>query len=191
GQLREWAVPGGKPAGFWRAPDGETVWIPQSNGRLQSLNLTTLQVVDYRSTKTFAYSDVVYGADGALWMADFGDNRIVRYEPGAASETSWTFFDPNVARLNPSQIQFDADGKLWISELSGARMDRFDPATGFLAEFNGFNVPIHFDIFNGRIYVSEATGGNGTVVVLDPSLATIGAEELPSEPPPVHLQVHN
>jgi streptogramin lyase len=190
GQLREWAVPGGKPAGFWRAPDGETVWIPQSNGRLQSLNMTTLQVVDYRSTKTFAYSDVVFGADGALWMADFGDNRIVRYEPGAASETSWTYFDPNVARVNPTQIQFDQDGKLWICELSGGRMDRFDPATGFLAEYPGFNSPIHFDIFNGRVYVAEATGANGTVVVLDPSLATVGGEAVTSETLAVNFTVN-
>jgi len=181
GQLREWAIPGAKPAGFWRAPDGQTVWIPQTNGRLQSLNLTTLQVLDYRSAKTFAYSDVVFGADGALWMADFGNNRIVRYEPGAASETSWTFFDPNLGRINPTQIQFDAGGKLWISELSVGRMDRFDPVTGVLAEYTGFTNPIHFDIFNGRIYVAEATGANGTVSVLDPSLATVFGEALTSE----------
>jgi streptogramin lyase len=181
GQLREWAIPGAKPAGFWRAPDGQTVWIPQTNGRLQSLNLTTLQVLDYRSTKTFAYSDVVFGSDGALWMADFGDNRIVRYEPGAATETSWTFFDPNLGRINPTQIQFDANGKLWISELSVGRMDRFDPVTGVLAEYTGFNNPIHFDIFNGRIYVAEAPSTNGTVTVLDPSLATVFGQVLTSE----------
>jgi hypothetical protein len=145
------------------------------------LNLTTLQVLDYRSAKTFAYSDVVFGPDGALWMADFGDNRIVRYEPGAASETSWTFFDPNLGRVNPTQIQFDADGKLWISELSIGRMDRFDPVTGVLAGYTGFSNPIHFDIFNRRIYVAEATGANGTVAVLDPSLATVFGQVLTSE----------
>ncbi len=190
GQLREWAVPGAKPAGFWRAPDGKTVWIPQTNGRLQSLNLETLQVLDYRSTKTFAYSDVVFGPDGALWMVDFGDNRIVRYEPGAATETSWTYFDPNVGRVNPTQIQFDANGKLWISELSIGRMDRFDPVTSVLAEYTGFNNPIHFDIFNGRIYVAEAAGTNGAVVVLDPSLAAVFGEVLTPETLQVNFTVN-
>ncbi len=177
GQLHEWVIPGSKPAGFWRAPDGNTIWVPQTNGRLQSLDLTTLQVVDYRSssadgkTFTFAYSDVVPGPDGALWMTDFGNNRIVQYVPGAATETSWTFFDPNTGRLNPSQIDFDENGMLWISQFSGARVDRFNPATSELTSFVGFTSPVHFDIFNGRLYVAEATGSNGLVTVLDPALA--------------------
>src|SRR5262249_54562870 len=99
GALREWVVPGSKPAAFYRAPDGK-VWFPQTNGRLQSLDLNSLQVIDYRSLQTFAYADAVIGPDGALWLADFGDNRIVRYELGSKTETSWTFFDPNVGRLN-------------------------------------------------------------------------------------------
>ncbi len=37
GQLREWIVPGSRPAGFYRAPDGK-VWLPQTNGRLQSID---------------------------------------------------------------------------------------------------------------------------------------------------------
>ncbi len=99
GALREYVLPGSKPAGFWRAPDGR-VWIPQTDGRLQSLDLATLQVTDYRSRSadgtifTFAYSGVAPGPDGALWMTDFGNNRIVRYEPDADTETSWTFLDP-------------------------------------------------------------------------------------------------
>lgn len=183
GQLHEWVIPGSKPANFWRAPDGKTVWIPQTNGRLQSLDLTTLQVVDYRSssadgkTFTFAYSDGMY-RDGALWMTDFGNNRIVRYVPGAVTETSWTFFDPNSGRLNPSQIQFDDQGMLWISQFSAARMDRFNPATSELASFPGVIDPIHFDIFNGRIYVAQASGGKGIVTVLDPALAIGGATTL-------------
>lgn len=178
GQLREWIVPGSRPAGFWRAPDGK-VWLPQTGARLQSLDLATLQVVDYRAassdgkTFTFAYSDVVY-RDGALWLTDFGNNRIVRYVPGATTETSWTMLDPTLGRLNPSQIQFDEKGFLWISELSAARMDRFNPATGELAAFGGFVSPVHFDIFAGRLYVTEQPGTNGRVVVLDPALA-IGA----------------
>src|SRR5262249_61709803 len=93
GALGEWGMPGSKPAGFWRAPDGK-VWIPQTDGRLQSLDMNTLQVIDYKSRSddgkvfTFAISDIVYGPDGALWMVDFGNNRIVRDEPGGATETS-------------------------------------------------------------------------------------------------------
>ncbi len=177
GQLREWIIPGSRPAGFYRAPDGK-VWIPQTNQRLQSVDLTTLEVIDYRAgspqgggTQTIAYSDVVFGPDGALWMTDFGNNRIVRYVPGATVETSWTFFDPQIAILNPSQIQFDEKGLLWISQVSGGRMDRFNPTTGEIASFLGFRNPIHFDLFGGRVYVTEADGGNGEIAVLEPLLA--------------------
>lgn len=170
GQLREWIVPGSKPAGFYRAPNGK-VWIPQTNGRLQSIDLTTLDAVDYRSTKTFAYSDVVPGPDGALWMTDFGNNRIVRYVPGDVTETSWTFFDPASGQINPSQIQFGEDGTLWISQLALGRMDHFNPTTNVMTAYGGFTSPIHFDIFAGRIYIAEAPGVNGSVDVLDPRLA--------------------
>ncbi|HEX9287553.1 MAG TPA: hypothetical protein VF999_09840 [Thermoanaerobaculia bacterium] len=187
GQEREWEIPGARPAGFYRAPDGK-VWIPQTDRRLQSVDLDTLEVVDHRSgnpdgtgTQTIAYSDVVLGPDGALWLTDFGNNRIVRYEPGASQETSWKFFDPTIALMSPSQIEFDEEGRLWISEFTGARMDRFDPASGEIASFVGFLRPIHFDRFEGRVYVTEAPGTNGQIAVLDPLLAGYTTRTIESE----------
>jgi streptogramin lyase len=180
GQLREWDVPGSRPAAFSVTSDGK-VWLPQTNGRLQSVDMTTLDVVDYRSPKTFAYADMVVGPDGMFWMVDFGNNRIVRYQPGSTSETSWTFFDPNLGRLNPSQMKFDDQGFLWLSLLSGGEMARFDPATGAFVSFGGFTSPIHFDTFAGRLYVAEAAGDNGRVVVLDPFLAGGGGSVITPE----------
>lgn len=183
GALREWVVPGSKPGGFWRGPDG-LVWIAQTDGRLQSLDLNTLEVTDYRSRSadgavfTFAYADMVQGPDQALWMADFGNNRIVRYEPGADHETSWTILSPSSGRLNPSQIRFDHAGRLWISELTGSRMDLFDPSTNLITSFSGFFNPVHFDLFEGRVYVAEAPNVNGSVAVLDPLLAVPSAYSL-------------
>ncbi|HEX5855951.1 MAG TPA: hypothetical protein VFZ57_10045, partial [Thermoanaerobaculia bacterium] len=180
GQLREWVAPGSVPAGFYLAPDGK-VWLPQTNGRLQSMDLTTLDVVDYRSTKTFAYSDLAVAPDGTFWMTDFGNNRIVHYTPGAPTETSWTFFDPNAGMLNPSQIQFDDQGSLWMCLLTGGTMEKFNTATGEITEYGGFVDPIHFDIFAGRIYVSEAPASNGRVVALDPLFAPQTVTPLTSE----------
>ena len=101
GALREWDIPGSIPAAFWRAPDG-TWWIPQSGGVLQNVNLDTLAVRNYRSQSTFAFADMVPGPDGALWLADFGNNRIVRFEPGATEEKYWVFPAASGARPNPS-----------------------------------------------------------------------------------------
>jgi streptogramin lyase len=196
GQEREWEVPGSRPAGFYRAPDGK-VWIPQTDRRLQSVDLDTLEVVDHRSgnadgtgTQTIAYSDILLGPDGALWMTDFGNNRIVRYEPGASQETSWTLISPTLALLNPSQIEFDGQGRLWISEFTGARMELFDPASGDIATFAGFLNPLHFDLFGGRVYVAEAAGSNGQIAVLDPVLASFGTRTIEPETLEVHELVN-
>ena len=170
GELREWVVTGSRPAGFIRTSDNR-VWLPQTDRRIQLLELDTLRVVDYRSPVTVAYSDVVLGPDGALWLVDFGTNRIIRWEPGAATETAWTMVDPLFGLLNTTQIEFDESGRLWMSQFDGLSMDRFDPATGELRVFSGFLRPIHFDFFNGRVYVAEAPNANGSVTVLDPAIA--------------------
>ena len=180
GQEREWEIPGSRPAGFYRAPDGK-VWLPQTDRRLQSVDLSTLEVVDYRSSKTIAYSDVAVAPDGALWMTDFGNNRVVRFEPGAAQETSWTIFDPLSGVLNSSQIEFDSEGHLWISEFTGARIDRLDPASGEVRIFGGFLNPVHFALFGGRVYVAEANGSKGQIAVLDPQLAGYGTQTITPE----------
>jgi streptogramin lyase len=167
GALREWDIPGSIPAAFWHAPDG-TWWIPQSGGILQNVNLDTLAVRNYRSQTTFAFADMVLGPDGNLWLADFGNNRIVKYAPGANEETYWLF--PNASGLapNPSQIEFDSHGLLWLSQRTGARMDRFDPATGMLASYYGIVDPIHFEIFQDKVYVAQAINPS-SVSVLDPA----------------------
>jgi streptogramin lyase len=170
GALREWVVFGSRPAAFYRAPDGK-IWIPQSNGVLQSVDTLSLQVQNYVSAGVFAYSDAVVGPDGAYWLIDFGNNRIVRWQFGADTETAWTMFDPNAGRLNVSQLQFDDGGRLWISELSGNRLDVFDPAANALTTFGGFTNPVHFQLFAGKVYVTEEPGGPGRVAILDPDVA--------------------
>jgi streptogramin lyase len=168
GALREWDIPGSIPAAFWRAPDG-TWWVPQSGGVLQNVNLDTLAVTNYRSQTTFAFADAVQGPDGALWLADFGNNRIVRYEPGAATEKYWVFPNANGSPPNPSQLDFDSQGFLWMSQRTGSRMDRFDPSTGNLDTFFGIVDPIHFQIYQNRIYVTQALNPS-SVSVLDPAI---------------------
>ncbi len=178
GALREWILPASRPAGFYRAPDGK-IWIPQTAGVLEALDLATLEVVDYRAAPAVVFaSSIVLGPDGALWMADFGGNRIVRHDMAAGTQTAWTILDPNVFRLNPSDIQFDADGHLWITEFTGARVDRFDPATGELRIYPGFTSPVHLDLFAGNVYVSQQTGTNGRVAILDPRVAPFSSQTL-------------
>ena len=168
GELKEWDIPGSIPAAFWRAPDG-TWWIPQSAGILQNVDLDTLRVKNYRSQASFAFADAVLGPDGALWLADFGNNRIVQYVPGAATEKYWVFPSANGLAPNPSQVEFDSQGNFWMSQRTGARMDRFNPSTGILDTFFGIGSPFHFEIFQNKVYVASAVNPS-QVSVLDPAI---------------------
>ncbi|HYX22182.1 MAG TPA: hypothetical protein VFA98_15170 [Thermoanaerobaculia bacterium] len=173
GALTEWVVPSTIPASFYRAPDG-LVWLPMSAGVLQSLNLDTLEVVNYRSTGTYSYADMIVGPDGAFWLADFGDNRLVKWVPGAATETSWLFWPLSRGRLNPSQIALDDNGRLWVTQRSGDRVDQLDPASGNLYSYTGITAPIHFEIVEGSLYITSIAT-TSTVSVLDPKLALVSS----------------
>ncbi|HKD18701.1 MAG TPA: hypothetical protein VKG23_12695, partial [Thermoanaerobaculia bacterium] len=184
GELTEYVIPGTIPSAFYRAPDG-TVWIPQSASGLQQFNPQTLQVTNFRSTGTASYADMVVGPDGALWLADFGNNRVIRYVPGATTETSWIISDPSQGLLQPSQIGFDEKGFLWISERTGSRMDRFDPVNNVFYSYENIPSPIHFDIFQGRVYIAQINT-TSSVTVLDPNTAAI---DLITDAIPVTLSV--
>ena len=169
GDLTEWVIPGTIPAAFYRAPDG-LIWLPQSGAVMQSFNPETLEVINYRSPATYAYADMTVAPDGSFWLADFGDNRIVHWVPGAATETSWTFFPLTGGRLNPAQVELDASGNLWIAQRSANRVDRFDPVTNVLTSYGGVTNPVHFDLFQGRLYITSIAT-KSTVSVLDPNIA--------------------
>jgi len=169
-QVTEWLVPGSIPAAFYKAPDG-TYWVPVSGAALLNVNFQTGTATRYRSALTFAYADMAVAPDGTLWLADFGNNRIVRYVPGATEETSWNFFNPSQGRLNPTQVEIDDKGMIWMTQLSAGRLDRFDPATGNLDSFYGITNPIHFQFFQGKAYITSSQSA-AAVNVIDPSLAS-------------------
>ncbi len=168
-EITEWVVPGSIPAAFYKAPDG-TYWVPITGAALLNVNFETKTTNVYRSALTYAYADMAVAPDGTLWLADFGNNRIVKYVPGAATETSWTFFNPSQGRLNPTQIEIDDDGMIWMTQLSAGRLDRFDPATGNLDSFYGISNPIHFQFFQGKAYITSSQSA-AAVNVIDPALA--------------------
>ncbi len=168
-QITEWTIPGSIPAAFHRAPDG-TWWVPITGAALLNVNLETGITTVHRSALTTWYSDMAVDAEGVLWLADFGNNRIVKYVPGAATETSWTFFPLSSGRLNPTQIDLDDQGKLWLSQISAGRMDRFDPVTANLDSFYGISNPIHFDFFQGNLYITSSQSA-AAVNIIDPNRA--------------------
>jgi streptogramin lyase len=191
-RLCEWVLPISRPAGFYRTPevgksdegrrcpDRGKIWIAQTAGVIESLELETVTAIDYRALPTVVFaSALTLGPDGGLWMTDFGSNRIIRHDMADGTQKAWTILDPASGfRLNPSDMKWDDKGFLWITEFSGTRVDRFDPRTGELRGYPGFAGPVHLDLFGDYVYVSQQTGGNGRVALLDPRVAAFSSQTL-------------
>lgn len=170
-EMTEWILPLSKPAGFVREPDG-TVWIAMSQGSLVHLDLESLAVSSYRSGNSFAYSGIVAGADGMLYLSDFGNSRIVRVDPAALTETAWQEFDIKVGRTQMTQPTLDGAGHVFVAEsISGGAIARLDLATGEYDRFaNGVLInPTHFFLQGNFVYAVETdpSGGDGRFVIVD------------------------
>ena len=179
GQIREWIVPGwpsrrvlpGAGRKGVDPADQPEAAVGRPGRRSRS--------IDYRSgtptapaTQTIAYSDVVLGPDGALWMTDFGNNRIVRYDPGALRGDVLDVLRSPARDLQPFPDPVRRTGQfLWISQVSGGGWTDSIRRTARSRASSGSSNPIHFDLFGGRVYVAEADGANGQIAVLDPLLA--------------------
>jgi streptogramin lyase len=183
-EMTEWILPVSKPAGFVREPDG-TVWIAMSQGSLIHLDLQTNRVTAYRGPNSFAYSGIVAGTDGNLYLSDFGSNRIVRFNPVTLNEVAWQELDPNFGRTELSQPTLDGAGHVFVAEeISGGAIARLDLSTGEWDRFgNGFLLdPTHFFLQGNFVYAVETdpSGGDGRFVVVD--LSTVAFAKISSSP---------
>ena len=175
--MTEWILPLSKPAGFVREPDG-TVWIAMSQGSLIHLDLQSLAVTAYRSPASFAYSGIVAGSDGNLYLSDFGNSRIVRIDPVALTETAWQEFDLKTARSLPTQPTLDGAGNVYVAEdVGGGAVTRLNLATGEFDRFGaGFLLnPTHFFLQGSFVYAVETdtSGGDGRFVIIDTNKAAV------------------
>jgi hypothetical protein len=175
-ELTEWILPISKPAGFYRDPDGHTVWVPMSQGSLLRFDLVTLGAVAFRSPDSLAYSGLTVGADGLFYLTDFGNNRVVRIDPATVEETAWQTFDPTNIRELPTQPTLGPGGVLYLAEATdGGAIGRLNFSTGLFERFAGGHLasPTHFLLEGGVIYVVETDplGGDGRVVIVDEAVA--------------------
>jgi hypothetical protein len=177
-EMTEWILPLSKPAGFVREPDG-TVWIAMSQGTLIHLDLASLEVTPLRVPGvSFAYSGITGGADGKLYLTDFGNSRIVQFDPATATETAWQEIDLASGRSEIDQPTLDGAGHVFVAEdITGGAIARLDLATGEWNRFGaGFLInPTHFFLQGNFVYVVETdtSGGDGRFAVVDTNTVTV------------------
>jgi hypothetical protein len=156
-----------------------------SQGSLLHLDLQTNRITAYRGPNSFAYSGIVAGTDGNLYLADFGNNRIVRINPVTLNEVAWQELNPNFGRTELSQPTLDGAGHVFVAEeISGGAIARLDLSTGEWDRFgNGFLLdPTHFFLQGNFVYAVETdpSGGDGRFVVMD--LSTVAFATISSSP---------
>jgi streptogramin lyase len=79
----------------------------------------------------------VFGPDGALYVASFSQDRVLRFD-GATGAYLGDFVAPGVGELNgpDAGMCFGPDGNLWVPSFNNNRVLRYDGATGaFLGIF--------------------------------------------------------
>jgi sugar lactone lactonase YvrE len=106
--------------------------------------------------------DVATDAEGTIWVADTGNNRIQHFSPQGeylgefGEEGSW-----EGALLAPTGVATDAEGNIWVADAGNNRIQQFDPEGGYVTEFGFFSGrpgDLHLDS-EGNLWVSFSDYG--------------------------------
>ncbi len=112
-----------------------------ANGVLGQIDFTSNTIATTRSGMFDPTGAVVDGA-GRLWVADNGNNRVLRFDAAASKPnganadgvlgqgdfTSSTIAITQSGMYSPVKVALDIDGRLWVTDRGNNRVLRFDGA---------------------------------------------------------------
>ena len=118
---------------------------------------------------------LAFDGSGNLWVADFGNSRILQYKPpfaasmnaslvlGQADFTSGAGATTNSGLRGPESIAFDASGNLWVSDTYNNRVLEFDPPFA-----NGMTASV---VIGQADFVSSGTATTASGLDFPPGMA--------------------
>jgi virginiamycin B lyase len=139
----EYDMPGPSRMPFSAAPDKNGfVWIPNFGvaNKITRLDPKTGEMQDFPVpfTGTAGVHSAVPAADGSVWLAEQGSNRLGKWEPATQKITEYQ--DQYLSGKEGIEdggskhtVRIDRTGKVWVS---GVPLVRFDPETGKFDRFN-------------------------------------------------------
>jgi tripartite motif-containing protein 71 len=179
GYVARWGKPGTAPGqfrfthGVAFAPDGTLLVTDSGNGRVQRFRIdsagegavTAVYGAPGTAVGRFAVpTGVTVTRDGAVWVADTGNDRVQRRDPVTGS---WTAFTSPAAGQTPYRrpwgVTADADGTVWVADSGNGRIVHLDRAGTALAVATGpqlgaGRLASPFDVLptaDGRLLVSD------------------------------------
>jgi virginiamycin B lyase len=190
--VQEYPIPRGLFAhDVWAdpAPGGPVYFSAQSAGRLGILDPKTGKVESVALGSGSAPHGVLMGGDGAVWLADGGQNAMVRVDPKTRSVKAWPLpKDSGYTNLNTAA--FDGKGLLWFTGQSGI-YGRLDAASG---EVKVFDAPKGRGPYGmqstpqGTVYFASLAGSyvgrinpDSSVKVIEPPTRNQGARRVWSD----------
>jgi virginiamycin B lyase len=139
----EYDMPGPSRMPFSAAPDKDGyLWIPDFGlaNKITRLDPKTGEMKDFSIpfTGTGGVHSAVPAADGSVWLAEQGSNRIGRWDPVTQQITEYQdAYLPGKEGIEDGgskhTIRIDPSGKVWTS---GVPLTRFDPETGKFTRFD-------------------------------------------------------
>jgi virginiamycin B lyase len=138
----EYDMPGPSRMPFSAAPDKNGfLWIPDFGvaNKITRLDPKTGEMKDFPIpfAGTGGVHSAVPAADGSVWLAEQGSNRIGRWDPVTQQITEYQdAYLPGKEGIEDGgskhTVRIDPSGKVWTS---GVPLTRFDPETGKFARF--------------------------------------------------------
>jgi uncharacterized protein (TIGR03663 family) len=82
---------------------------------------------------------IAVSADGSVFVADQGNNRIQKFDPNGKFLLKWGSKGQGDGQFDsPSGIAVDKTGNVWVSDLWNHRVQEFDPNGKFLLKFGSY-----------------------------------------------------
>ena len=143
----------------------------------QTATMTAIFVVKWGQTGTgngeFAGFIFGIGVDksGNLYVADTGNNRVLKYDSSCVYVTQWGGTAPNYApgsangQLNaPLGIAADNSGNIYVVDTQNNRIEKFDSSGAYLTQWGGLSVGTGNGQFNSPAALAVDNAGNVYVV---------------------------